>query len=184
MNQEEQQNTKRLEIHYGSLDETNFMRHPVWFEYEVPEQIEFLMKIGISETWLRRNIVEFTNTSNRSVWFAMDALFDVPATTVCAAFANISLGKSISYDGYITVVDGFVTSCRIFDGNILLSKADVLDEDNRAALETIATRSGIQLRDLLPIQYEIFVELDRVKSEEMQIPRVNALLTDKRAGTE
>ena len=57
------------------------------------------------------------------------------------------------------------------DGDFVLSMADVLDEDNRDALEVIAKRSSKRINELLPIRFETEADLDYLgKSNVLHIP--------------
>lgn len=163
--------SSQLAIQYGSLTEDNFLEFPVWFEYDVPEQLDYLVSIGVSRDWLLRKIVAVTDRSNRSVWFAKDALSEMPATSVLAVSARIWLGSSSAQNGYLTVVEQGVASCTLLDGNVVLSLADVLDEDNRDSLREIALRSSRHFQDLFPIHYEVSTKVTGVsRANALHIP--------------
>lgn len=145
-----------LLLHWGSLDEMCFGRAPVWCEYYDPDELE-TMRVwgGISHAWLDEHIIGRLEGTNRSVWYAPADDLAAPRCEIMAISATLCLGDR-EMNGFLTVVDGEITSGAVFaDGQpgFIFSLADVLDEHNHEELSRLADGYGVPKQQLLPIRY-------------------------------
>ena len=125
---------------------------PVWREYKDPDELETLRANGASEEWLRRHVVE--KTKEADVWYAFVQERDQALAQFMVIAAAIIVGAD-RFPGYLTLVDGEVSSASILEPDVLLSTSDELADENSAALRTLSEIVRRPVEDLLPIRFEV-----------------------------
>ena len=140
----------------------DFFEVPVWIEYEVPVQIDALISLGFSSEYLETNTVEPADSSNESVWIALSPHHELPESSIRTCYAEIHFGKSLTLPGYVTVVDDYVTSCTALPMDLRFSQADILDEDNRDGLLSLAQQFQCDPASLLPVSYSLEIAVSGI----------------------
>jgi hypothetical protein len=121
----------------GSLTRECFQLSPCWHEYQYPSQIDRLEELCVNRDWLLRELVENGSEKQVDAWYASTKDSPFELDTVSACLCELAISPIQTTTGYATIVEREVVSITLFEPDVVLSSADILDEENWMALRQL-----------------------------------------------
>ncbi|MGF7212419.1 hypothetical protein GGE65_007046 [Skermanella aerolata] len=141
----------------GELTKHIFDLSPVWCEYYAPWELDELERRGVDREWALNFFLSAIEASDhRHPYYSVEPNGPIPEKEFVFAACKIDTKSRHQLKGYLTIVQGEITSATIFleKAEIDLYRSPICAEDNDRAIAVLGQALGVGLGEILPFRYK------------------------------